>query len=232
MSTTQIKNGFIKLFYEYFEYLKPFLEKEIIDGTDMSLLDLFRYKKIINKSKANNLLEEYQHIKEKIINIDEYNWLMIIYDFIGFINFSEKSLLYTPNNIEVSIIDKSRYIKIHNAYDIYDIEICFEKSQLPLPGLSCAESSVLSDFINNESKTVYFINIKIPDTKTEFKFISYEVPKFDNLSDEILLYKIKKDISKVIMAAFDSVMDHIMKLYDYNIYISWKEVLKSGLWIR
>mgnify|MGYP003297288548 CR=1 FL=1 len=113
---------------------------------------------------------------------------------------------------------------------MYNITIKFEKSKLPTPGSS--ESSILSNFINNESATVYFIDIQI-NNKDSFKFISYEIPKFDNLSDDILLYKVKKDLSEAMMVAFDDVLDEIMNLYHHNnIYIRWKEVLRRGLWIR
>jgi hypothetical protein len=166
------------------------------------------------------------------------SWIeTLCHDFAKFIRFAEKCFMYdNSENNTLYVEDKDDVTRIFFIFPTYKARISYTKSKIS------NNESPLESFLNdtdNLSVTIYDIEI-IRNTgkqmKNTFRFIDEEEPKIKDISDAILIDKLKEDTTEMIIDKFERIMKSIIEteFHNHDIYkdCGFEELLENGLWVR
>lgn len=229
-------NYYINVFFNHREFQKAIRDEYNISR--IKLLDkipTFGKKSCVitgeNYDFSKKLLSDYFILSE---NYESYNSIDKMKDFIEFIRFIEKIEMFEndPDNLfgiycEEKDKDKKIYIILKN----YKVQMKLEETEIED---DLFEQSILDKAIYGTNHvTLVTLNIKRDTGKkmeNQFTFIYGDEPEFNDVSDELLLDNVMKDVNLKMLNLFDTVsgLDSASDEHEFSEKEKWKDLYQYG----
>ena len=239
-------NYYINVFFNHREFTKLILDEYNL--SNLKVLDKipFRKKNCITTGEdidfCKSILSDYFILSE---NYQGYNSIDKMKDFIEFIRFIEKVEMFEndPDNrygifCEEKNKNKTIYIVLNNC----KIQMNMEETELED---TLFEQSILDKAIYG-SNHVTLVTLNITRTTGKnmtntFTFIYGDEPEYNDVSDELLLDNVMKDINSKMLYLFDTVMSLksasssellVEKWSSTELLVEkWRNIYQYGFWI-
>ena len=165
------------------------------------------------------------------VNVEE--WVYMVRDFVEY-SMLMKKMYFIYDSVEIGDINQDESKTIINLKTRYmSVEIIIDKTKINNP---LSQNIALSIMLHDDEEFVTLIKINVKDNKDElistFDFVSDENINIKELSDDILLNNVMREVNREIIDYFKrSLNDMFHLITDQLYYYDIEEIIGHGLWI-